>query len=241
MISSTPFYHGTIRSVIVAFGYIFSNVRFQRKNGATVEQTITVPIAYSQKDKWVHAIEGNPEGTQGVYTALPRMGFEITGYSYDSARKLNKMNSVYCTTGDTRTVLATPVPYNVDISLYFATKTQEDGLQILEQILPAFTPEMVLKVNSVPTLNIKQDIPFVLNSVSVQDDYEGDFDTRRFVTHTLTFTAKINLFSGLNDVGVITEVETNIGTKDIDTAQQTYNATQTTPTSPIEEEWLVNF
>ena len=241
MISSTPFYHGTIRSVIVAFGYIFSNVRFQRKNGATVEQTLTVPIAYSQKDKWVHAIEGNPEGTQGIYTALPRMGFEITGYSYDSARKLNKMNSVHCTTGDTRTILATPVPYNVDISLYFATKTQEDGLQILEQILPAFTPEMVVKVNSVPALNIKQDIPFVLNSVSVQDDYEGDFETRRFVTHTLTFTAKINLFSGLNDVGVITEVETNIGTKDIDTAQQTYNATQTTPTSPIEEEWLVNF
>lgn len=241
MISSTPFYNGTIRSVIVTFGYIFSNVKFQRKNGATVEQTITVPIAYSQKDKWVHSIEGNPEGTQGIYTALPRMGFEITGYSYDASRKLNKMNSVHCTTNDTRTVLATPVPYNVDISLYFATKTQEDGLQILEQILPAFAPEMVVKVNAVPSLNIVQDIPFILNSVSVQDDYEGDFETRRFVTHTLTFTAKINLFSGVSDVGVITEVEANVGTLNINNPLQTYTATQLTPTAAISEDWLSNF
>lgn len=241
MISSTPFYHGTIRSVIVTFGYLFSNVRFQRKNGATVEQTITVPIAYSQKEKWVHSIETVPEGGAGVYTSLPRMGFEITGYSYDSSRKLNKMNSVHCTVDDTRTVIATPVPYNVDISLYFATKTQEDGLQILEQILPAFTPEMIVKVNSVPALGITQDIPFVLNSVSVQDDYEGDFETRRFVTHTLTFTAKINLFSGVNDVGVITEVEANVGVTNINNPLQTYTATQLTPTAAISEDWLDNF
>lgn len=239
----SPFYHGHIRNVIVTFGTLFSNIRFQRKNlSGVVEQEIQVPIAYSQKEKWVHSIEANPEGDRGVYTVLPRLGFEITGYTYDASRKLNKMNSVYCTTGDNREIVGTPVPYNIDLSLYFATKTQEDGLQILEQILPTFAPEYTMKIKVVPELNISQDVPFILNSVSVQDEYEGDLETRRFVIHTLTFTAKVSLFSGLNNVGVITNTEANVSTTfNVDLIDKTYTAIQTTPTGPISEGWLNNF
>lgn len=238
-----PFYHGHIRNVIVTFGTLFSNIKFQRKNqSGTVEQEIYVPIAYSQKEKWVHSIEANPEGTRGIYAALPRLGFEITGYDYDPSRKLNKMNAVYCTTGDSRDLVATPVPYNINISLYFATKTQEDGLQILEQILPTFAPEYTMKIKVLPELNISQDVPFILNSVSVQDEYEGDLETRRFVIHTLTFTAKVNLFSGLSNVGLITNTEANVSTTfDVNLLDKTFEATQTTPTGPITEGWLDNF
>lgn len=240
----TPFYHGHIKNVIVTFGTLFSGIRFQRKNNAgTVEQEILVPIAYSQKEKWIHSIEANPDNERGIYTALPRLGFEISGYNYDPTRKLNKMNTVYCTVGDSRQLVGTPVPYNIDINLYFATKTQEDGLQILEQILPTFSPEFSMKIRVVPELNIDQSVPFILNSVSVQDDYEGDMETRRFVIHTLNFTAKVSLYNGLSNASLISAVEANVSTVDplVTIADSQYTATQATPVSTINEGWLNNF
>lgn len=242
MLNNQVFYNGHIKNVIIAFGTLFSSIKIQRKNKqGVVEQTLQVPIAYSQKEKWVHAIEGNPDGEGGVYTALPRLGFEIVGYSYDSARKLARMNKIYCTDGDNRTQVFTPVPYNIEIDLYFATKTQEDGLQILEQILPTFNPEYTMTIRAIPELNLTQDVPFILNGVTVQDDFEGDLETRRFVIHTLNFTAKLNLFGGNGNVGIIKDVEANIASKDITQPDITYNATQDTPTDPIIETWLRNF
>lgn len=244
MLNDITFYHGTIRNTIVAFGRLFSNIKFQRKNNGVVEQTIVVPIAYSQKEKWVHAIEANPDTNnieRGIYTTLPKLGFEINGYTYDPSRKLAKMNKIHCTTSTNRTEVFTPVPYNLDISLYFATKTQEDGLQILEQILPTFSPEYTMAVKVIPSLNIVQDIPFVLNSIAVQDDYEGDLETRRFIIHTLNFTAKINLFGGSGTVGVIKQVEADMSTEDITIAERSYVASQLTPVSPIVESWMDNF
>jgi hypothetical protein len=244
MLNDGTFYHAVIRSTIVAFGRLFSNIRFERKKDGSVtgttEQIIQVPIAYSQKEKWVHSIEQNPDGERGIYTTLPRLGFEITGYSYDSTRKLNRMSQVTCQAEDGKTAAFTPVPYNIELSLYFATKTQEDGLQILEQILPTFSPEYTMKVNSLPALGIVQDVPFILNSVTVQDDYEGDLETRRFVVHTLTFTAKVNLFGAVSTTGVIKEVDVDVELVP-NVAAQTYTATQDTPSAPIEETWLENF
>jgi hypothetical protein len=104
-----------------------------------------------------------------------------------------------------------PVPYNIDISLYILTKTQEDAMQIVEQILPTFTPEYTLSINAIPEMSVKQDIPVILNSITVQDEYDGDFQTRRFVTHTLTFTLKTNLYGNVSTQGVIDQVTANIG------------------------------
>lgn len=254
-----PFYHGTIRNTIIAFGRLFSNIVFERMNNGVVEQTIRVPIAYSQKEKWVQSIEQNPDGERGIYTTLPRLAFEITGYSYDSARKLPRMGQVSCisaTSGysgvsgysgysgdlnnDIRKQVFTPVPWNIDLGLYFATKTQEDGLQILEQILPTFAPEYTIAIRSIPSLNIIQDVPFILNSVNVQDDYEGDLETRRFVIHSLSFTAKVNLFGRVSDQGVINTTE--IGVEFVpDVTAATYTATQEKVDDPITENWLANF
>jgi hypothetical protein len=169
------------------------------------------------------------------------MSFEITGYSYDPARKTNKMNKIVCKDASTasnpnRKSVFSPVPYNIDISLYILTKTQEDAMQILEQILPTFNPEYTLSVNAVPELEIVQDIPVVLNSVSVQDDYDGDFQTRRFVTHTLTFTLKTNIFGAVSNQGVILTSTTNTSEPN-----QTYTATGTTPGGSITETWEDSF
>lgn len=239
---STPFYHGAVQNTIVAFGSLFSDLKIQRKNNAgVVEQTIAVPLAYSQKEKWLVSNDTNPDSERGIYITLPRMGFEITGYSYDSSRKLARMNQIYCVTGDTRNQVFTPVPYNIDIALFFATKTQGDALQILEQILPTFTPEYTLSVNTIPALGLKQDIPFLLNGVSVEDNYEGDMGERRFVVHTLNFTAKVNLYGGNGNVGLIKTVDANVATSDIATPEQTFTATQATPVAPITQAWMNNF
>lgn len=239
MFTDIPFYHGTIRSVITAFGKLFSNIKIARTNIHTgeIEQVIHVPIAYSQKEKWIQAIDNNPEDTAGIYTTLPRLSMEIIAYTYDSQRKLAKMNKITCPTEDGKSRVFTPTPYNIDLALNFATKTQGDALQILEQILPTFAPEYTVSIKSIPGMNIVQDVPFILNGVSVQDDYEGDMETRRFVIHTLNFTAKINLFGNVTTGGVINQVEANIG----ENPNLSYVASQSTPTDPIIEGWMENF
>lgn len=233
-----PFYHGTIRNTIVAFGSLFSRITFVRAaDDLETEQTIIVPIAYSQKEKWVQSIEQNPDGERGIYTPLPKLAFELTSIAYDPTRKLNRSAVVTCM-GDDSSVksVGTPVPYNLGFDLHFATKTQGDSFQILEQILPSFAPELTLAVRAIPELNIIQDVPFILNSVSFTDDYEGDLETRRFVVYTLSFTAKVNLYAGVNNNSVIKQVEAYVA----EDPNGNFIASQRSPTSPLTEAWTYN-
>lgn len=204
MLSNNIFYHGITRKVIVGFGSLFSNIRIQRKKDGDVEQTIHVPIAYAPKEKWIVRIEQDPSLENHVYTTLPRLSFEITGMSYDASRKTNRMNYITCSDGTTTTKVYSPVPYNIDISLYCLTKTQEDALQIVEQILPYFTPEYTLSLRAIPENNVVMDVPVILESVNVQDDYDGDFNQRRFVTYTMNFTLKTNFYGPVTDNKIIT-------------------------------------
>lgn len=248
MLKNQVFYHGLIRKSIVAFGRLFSDIYIDRKQGDSVTgptiQRIQVPLAYAPKEKWLVRIEQDPNLENNTYVSLPRMSFEIIGYNYDPSRKLNRMQQIKC--GDatnSMTTLYTPVPYNIDLSLYVLTKTQEDGLQIIEQILPTFTPEYTLVVNAVPEMNLKHEVPVVLNSVSVSDEYDGDFQTRRFVTHTLNFQMKINLFGGIGDRSVITEVNANVGqNEDFSNPNRLYVAEGDEVTATVSSEsWLDNF
>ena len=206
MLNNNIFYHQATRKTIVAFGTLFSGIKLLRsKNG--VEQTIAVPIAYAPKEKWIVRIEQDSTLENHTYTVLPKMSFEITGMSYDPSRKTNRMSSITATRSVAGSAVATqmysPVPYNIDISLYALTKTQEDGLQIVEQILPYFTPEYTMVINSLSEMNVNTDVPIILNSVSVDDQYDGDFETRRFITYTMNFTLKTMLFGPVNDAKVI--------------------------------------
>lgn len=239
MLNNSPFYHGSLRKTIVAFGRLFSDIKIARQdNDGNVSQTIAVPIAYAPKEKWIVRIDSDPNLNNTTYTTLPRLSFEITGYNYDSARKINRMNKLTCdqAEGSIRKEMFTPVPYNVEISLYVLTKTQEDAMQIIEQILPTFTPEYTLSLNAVPEMNVVQDIPVILNSVSVQDDYDGDFQTRRFVTHTLNFTLKTNIYGPVKNQGIITDVNVNVNLPG-----RKYQAVGTLPGDPVTENWESTF
>ena len=248
MLNGNVFYHGIIRKSIITFGRLFSDIYIDRKEGdsvtGTTVQRLQVPLAYAPKEKWLVRIEQDPNLDQHTYTTLPRMSFEIIGYAYDPQRKVNRMNQIKCGdgTGSVNSVY-TPVPYNIDLSLYILTKTQEDGLQILEQILPTFTPEYTLSVNAVPDMNIAMDVPIVLNSVSVTDEYDGDFQTRRFVTHTLNFQMKVNLFGAVGGKNVIQQVNANIGqNEDFSNPNRIYQADGDTTTATVSNEsWEFNF
>lgn len=247
MLNGNVYYHGIIRKTIVAFGSLFSNIYIDRKQGDSVNgdtiQRLQIPLAYAPKEKWLVRIEQDPTLENQTYISLPRMSFEIIGYQYDSSRKLNRMQKITCGSGESqKTFTYTPVPYNVDISLYVLTKTQEDGLQIIEQILPTFTPEYTLAVKVIPDLNIIQDVPVVLNSINVQDDYDGDFQTRRFVTHTLNFTLKTNMFGPTTGQGIVKTVNANIGLQEDLTPTRIYTAEGDETTSAVTDEtWTDNF
>lgn len=190
-----PFAHRLMRKLVIGFGSLFSDVQILRfASDGTVAQTIQVPIAYGPKEKILRPVEANPNQTQNVYLPLPRMAFQIDGYTFDSSRKVNKSNKITANCPDGTHVVFAPVPYNVDLSLWLIAKGQEDSLAVVEQVLPLFSPEYNLQINMVDELGLLMSVPIVFNSATISDDYEGSFDQSRLVTHTFAFTAKMNFF-----------------------------------------------
>ena len=213
MLGST-FYHQTIRKYVAVFGTLFNDINIERKNSSgTVVERLKVPLAYGPKQKWLLAVQDTTADRKVVATRTPRMGFAMTGISYDTARKLNTIGrNVKANTSSTTTSMVTmynPVPYNFDFELFILVKNAEDGTQILEQILPYFTPEFTVTVNTIPDMNIKADVPIVLSSSSVADEYEGDLSTRRTITWTLSFVLKGFIYPNLTSGEIIKTIEVN--------------------------------
>lgn len=216
MILKAPYYHGIIRNTIIGFGQLFTGLEIVRKDSAKKRvQTIKVPIAYGPKEKWLRRIEENPDGKKNISVELPRMSFEIVNYQYDPSRKVgSNVNKFRDPVTSKR--FGTPVPYNVTLALYVIARTQEDSLQIIEQILPYFAPGLTVGMEFVDSPLVKTTASFTLDGVQIQDNWDGDFDTPRFVTHVLTFTAKIYLFGPAEPMGdetpiIIKRTITNIG------------------------------
>jgi len=243
MLSGQVYYHGSIRKAIVAFGRLFSDIYIDRRQGDSVNgpviERLQIPISYAPKEKWLVRVEQAPDIENNlVMVTLPRMSFEINGYQYDSNRKLGKMTQIKTSGASTTPTVYTPVPYNLDISLYIITKTQEDGLQIIEQILPTFTPEYTLQVNMVPEMGITMDVPIILNGVQVVDEFDGNFQDRRYVTHTLNFEMKMNLYGAISNQGIITQVNANIGESEITGTHTVYVAQGDSTTATVtSEQW----
>ena len=204
----TYFYHQTSRKMVVGFGTLFNALEVQRTNNSDeVTEVVKIPLSYGPKDKMLTRISGDPSLNPKVALTVPRMGFELTSMTYDNARKLNTINRNVKrgTTGLKKQFNG--VPYNYEFSLYIFVKNAEDGTQILEQILPFFTPEFTFTMTLISSMDIVHDIPLVLNSVTSEDTYEGDFATRRSIIWTLSFTMKGWLYPNIVDnAKVITDV-----------------------------------
>lgn len=196
----TYFYHQTSRKMVVAFGSLFNNIEVRRTDSSdAVTEVVKIPLSYGPKDKMLVRISQDPSLNPKVALTVPRMGFELTSMTYDGARKLNTMgrNVKKGTTGLKKQF--NPVPYNWDFSLYVFVKNAEDGTQILEQILPFFTPDFTVTMTLISGMTVKMDIPLVLNSVTSEDSYEGDFASRRSIIWTLSFLMKGFLYPSVTD------------------------------------------
>lgn len=206
--------HGAIRKYIIMFGRMFSDIDVVRKdNSGTEIQTIRVPIAYGPKEKFLARLNQDPNLDRKVATQLPRLSFEITDMSYNAARGLNKMqrNTSSATNSDSLTSQFTPVPYDINITLYGMFANNEDAVQVVEQILPYFRPEFTHSVKLVPETGQYYDIPTVLQGMSIEDSYEADYQTRRAIIYSFNFTVKGYIFGPVSTKGVIKRSIVDIG------------------------------
>ena len=212
------FYHKKIRNTVIAFGTIFNNVNIKRLDSSgNPLQNIKVPLSYSPKEKFLARLDAQQDLTgddSKVAITLPRMSFEITGYSYDATRKLNKNQKITKVTTNADTTKMNnqymPVPYNVNFQLNVFTANSDDGLQIIEQILPYFQPDYTVTMIEDRTMDTKRDIPFVLNSVDYSDDYTGSLTSLRRIIYTLSFTAKVYLYGPISTNAIIKKVSADL-------------------------------
>ena len=202
------YYNEAIRKTVIAFGTLFNNIEIKKLDPQTkdVLEVEKVPLGYGPKNKFLTRLEQNPEVGRKVAIQLPRLYFEMTGINYDAARKtspIQKYRTVVSDNGNEVRVQYVPVPYNMDFELGIIAKSQDDGLQIIEQILPYFQPNFNLTLNFIPDMNEKRDVAVILNDVNYEDDWEDDFMQRRSIVWTLGFTAKSYIYGPFNQAGII--------------------------------------
>ena len=209
----TYYYHEIIRKTIISFGTLFNdiNIRHDGSDGTTFSE-LKVPLAYGPSQKFLARLEQQADLNNPVAITLPRMSFEMTSIQYDSARKLGVTQTFKASDGTNLKKVFMPVPYNIGFELNILAKLNDDALQIVEQILPYFQPSFNLTIDLVSAIGEKRDIPIILDSMNFQDDYEGDFATRRALIYTLGFTAKTYLFGPVpsSSEGIIKKVQVDM-------------------------------
>ena len=208
------FYHGTLRRYVIMFGNLFNEIQVDRYDSAgTKLQTVNVPIEYGPKQKFIQRVTSDPELTRNISTTLPRLGFEFTSMSYAPQRKLNSAHKIsrgVNTGGLDFNYMHTPVPYDFNFSLHALFRNTEDGTQIVEQIVPFFTPDFTVTMKMIPEMSVNMDIPIELISVTSSDTYEGDLESRRIQTYQLDFTVKGYLFGPIKKFKYIIRDDVNL-------------------------------
>ena len=191
MLGNAHFYNRTIRKVVVAFGTLFNDIlliRYDKNNNSQMQ--MRVPLSYGPKEKYITRITSDPTLNKSIATLVPRMSFNLDGLSYDVSRKQVTTLQSFNNTGTGIKTQYVPIPYDFEFSFSIYVRNTEDGTQILEQILPFFTPDFTVTVDFINTMGKKYDMPIILKSVTSSVDYEGDMSTTRLIIWDLTFTAK---------------------------------------------------
>jgi len=224
-------YHEIIRKCVVSFGTLFNNIEIRRVKDSKVE-VMKVPLAYGPKQKFLARLRAVEDlSKKDVFQiTLPRIAFELKDISPDPSRKVAPTQYIRSTQNDGSVKkVYMPVPYNLTFELSILSKNQDDGLQILEQILPNFHPSFNITVKLIPDLGEYKDFPVTLNGIDIQDDYEGDYDKRRTLIYTLTFTCKTYLYGAITDVtgDLITKVQVDYSTDSSVTATREVRYTVT--------------
>lgn len=212
------FYNKTTRKYVALFGTLFNQLTVTRQdNDGNTIQSMIVPLSYAPFQKILSRATEDPDLLNSTRSAisLPRMSFEITSITYDSFRKISSTIKMRKDgkpeANSSRNFVYAAVPYNLDFSLYIMTKYQEDATQLMEQILPFFTPDWTFSATMIPDLD-PIDIPVVLNSITNEELYEGDYTERQSILYTLNFTLKGYYFGPEKQRKVIKFIEMDYAT-----------------------------
>ena len=207
-------YNKIIRKCVIGFGTLFNNIECRKENkDGSVYSRMKVPLAYGPRQKFLARLEQQADLNQKVAITVPRLSFEMTGISYDSSRKLAPTTlTLKADTNNAVKKQFTPVPYNIDFELNVISKTNDESLEIMEQILPVFQPSFQMTIKLVDDMNDFRDVPIILNSVSYSDDYEGTFDDRKITLITMQFTVKAYIFGPVGTAAPIKKAKADIYT-----------------------------
>jgi hypothetical protein len=204
-----PYYHSLLRKYVIIFGTLFNNIRIERLNAdGTIAQNLKIPLAYGPREKYLARAELNPTGIAKQAIQLPIMSFEITNMYYDSNRKLQTTRTIMTSNSVSNGSISykktyTPVPYNIDFSLSIMTKTVEDSTRIVEQILPYFTPEWTISAKLLEEFPNYTDIPIIIDTINIADQYDTNFEQRRALTYTINFTMKAYLYGPVSESKIV--------------------------------------
>lgn len=207
------FYNQHLRKSVAIFGTLFNNINVVKRDAqGNVLSTVKVPLAYGPKQKFLARLREEPDLiAPEVAMRLPRMSFEITAITYDTAAKLNKNIKLQTPSIHGVNTIYTASPYNLSMQLNIIGKTQDEVLQITEQILPYFNPEYIVTVKEIPEIDLMRDVPVTLQNVTMSDDYEGEFEQRRTLIYTLDFNMKVQFYGPIQkDIGVIKDTTVNV-------------------------------
>ncbi len=214
MLGNKQFYHRTIRKMVVVFGTLFNDIEIVRYTQSGVaKEKLKVPLSYGPKERYLTQITSDPNLVKSINTIVPRMSFNLDSLEYDVSRK--QVTTLQNFAGATNTGVSTqyvPVPYNFEFSLSIYVRNIEDGTQILEQILPFFTPDFNVTVDFIPSMGRKYNVPIQLNSVATTAEYESQMEdgTTRLLIWDLTFTAKSWIWPPVKSGKIINTANTNI-------------------------------
>ena len=208
-------YNKIIRKCVIGFGTLFNNIEVRKENkDGSVYSRMKVPLAYGPRQKFLARLEQQADLNQKVAITVPRLSFEMTGISYDSARKLAPTTlTLKSDTANAVKKQYTPVPYNIDFELNIISKTNDEALEIVEQIVPIFQPSYRMTIKLVDGMQEFRDIPIILNSISYSDDYEGSFDEKKITLITMTFTCKSYIFGPVGTAAPIKKAKVDYTTE----------------------------
>ena len=230
-------YNKIIRKCVIGFGTLFNNIEVRKeKSDGTTYSRMKVPLAYGPRQKFLARLEQQADLNQKVAITVPRLSFEMTGISYDSSRKLAPTTlTLKANTKDAVKKQFTPVPYNIDFELNIISKTNDEALEITEQIVPVFQPSYQMTIKLVEDMNEYRDIPIILNSINYSDDYEGSFDDKKITLITMQFTVKSYIFGPVGTQGPIKKAKVDT-TLDVDLTKTRQIAYQVVPKAKTDKD-----
>jgi len=242
-ILSKPYYHNSLRKIIIAFGTIFDKLSIDRADvDGNFIKNIKVPLQYFPKEKFVQRIQHDKNlDDRAKVDTLPSMGFEMTALTYAPERKTNTLRRLHTNWNDARTTqsMFNRVPYDLEFALYIATRKLDDSFRIVEQILPYFTPEFNVKIEDMEAYDIETNVPFVLNDTSFDIEADGSFDERRTVLWTLIFSAKAYLYSDSNEISLINKTIIDINEIDTHDFFEGYRARIDPPDATVNDDYEI--